>query len=164
MIHSCPVCREAKKVRRAYNTRKETVKARRPGEVMCMDICKFMSPSIGRNTYLLVMINEYSRFMVVFSIVNISDATQEIIDFVTLAENCCELRMAENLKVTPSRNFALSGASVRSLQQLRPRSKTAKSKGLTVHWWKVSGLCCQVVGWRTVIGAKPPKPSLTCQI
>ena len=78
MIRSCPVCREAKKVRRPYNTRKETVKASRPGEVMCMDICKFTSPSSGRNNYLLVMIDEYSKFMVVFSIVNKSDATQEI--------------------------------------------------------------------------------------
>ena len=121
MICSCPVCREAKKVRRPYNTRKEIVKASRPREVMCMDICEFSSPSIGRNNYLLALIDEYSKFMVVFSTVNKGDATQEIIDFVTLAKNCFELRIAT-------------------------RSKTAKSKGLTVRRRKVSGLCCWVVG------------------
>ena len=78
MIRSCPVCREAKKVRRPYNTRKEIVKASRRGGVMCMDICEFTSFSIGRNNYLIVIIDEYSKFMVVFSIVNKSDATQEI--------------------------------------------------------------------------------------
>ena len=59
-----------------------------------MDICEFTSPSIGRKNYLLVMIDEYSKFMVVFSIVNKSDATQEIIGFVTRAESCFELRIA----------------------------------------------------------------------
>ena len=54
---------------------------------MCMDICEFTSPSIGRNNYLLVMTDEYSKFMVVFSIMNKRDATQEIMDVVTLAEN-----------------------------------------------------------------------------
>ena len=43
---------------------------------------------------MLVIIDEYSKFMVVFPIVNKSLALQEIINFVTLAENDFKLRIA----------------------------------------------------------------------
>ena len=93
-VRNCPICREAKKVRRTFKERNENTKATKLGEVVCMDICEFTSPSIGLANYLLVLIDGYSKSMVVFPITNKSLVSQEIKDFVTLAENCFELRIA----------------------------------------------------------------------
>ena len=92
-VCSCPICRKAKKVRQTYKVRSENTKANKPGEDMCMDIGEFRSPFFGRSNYLFVIIDEYSKFMVVFPIVNKSLAAQEIINPVTLADNCFELRI-----------------------------------------------------------------------
>ena len=70
LVHSCPICREAKKVRRTFKERNENTKATKPGEVVSVDICEFTSPSIGRANYLFVLIDEYSEYMVVFPIAN----------------------------------------------------------------------------------------------
>ena len=97
---------------------------------MSVDICEFMSPSIGRANYLLVLIDEYSKFMVVFPIANKSLSTHEIKHFVTLAENCFELRIATIHSDGEFKSNALKEfCAIRGIRQEFTTAKTPQQNG-----------------------------------
>ena len=84
-IRSCINCMAGKQTRRSYGARNQSVRAKRPGEIISMDTCDLGKASISGFDTWLVMVDEKSKYLKIVPMKGKSGTVQAIKEYVA----CC---------------------------------------------------------------------------
>lgn len=96
----CTACAMARKQTPSYrNPIRYHLHAIHPGSSIHGDLAKMMGLSINGNQYILVLVDEYTKYKFVFALVRKSDATRALIQFITMIERQRQDPAADRLAI-----------------------------------------------------------------